>query len=173
VVLGHDLPVLQLVGIVVISLGLLSLALDGGRVSRSTPPALGAAVATGVSIAGYTVVDATAVRSTPVLVYATWMFLLQGPVMPVVALVRRGRRLGTQARPVLFAGLGGGVVSLVAYGLVLVAQTSGATAAIAALRETSIVIGAVIGTVFLGERFGTGRAIAAAVVAAGIVLVNL
>ena len=173
VVLGHDLPVLQLVGIVVISLGLLSLALDGGRVSRSTLPALGAAVATGVSIAGYTVVDATAVRSTPVLVYATWMFLLQGPVMPVVALVRRGRRLGTQARPVLFAGLGGGVVSLVAYGLVLVAQTSGATAAIAALRETSIVIGAVIGTVFLGERFGTGRAIAAAVVAAGIVLVNL
>jgi drug/metabolite transporter (DMT)-like permease len=173
VMLGHDLPVLQLVGIVVISLGLLSLALDGGRVSRSTLPALGAAVATGVSIAGYTVVDATAVRSTPVLVYATWMFLLQGPVMPVVALVRRGRRLGTQARPVLFAGLGGGVVSLAAYGLVLVAQTSGATAAIAALRETSIVIGAVIGTVFLGERFGTGRAIAAAVVAAGIVLVNL
>jgi drug/metabolite transporter (DMT)-like permease len=173
VVLGHDLPVLQLVGIVVISLGLISLALDGGRVSRSTLPALGAAVATGVSIAGYTVVDATAVRSTPVLVYAAWMFLLQSPVLPLIALARRGRGLGTQARPVLFAGLGGGVVSLVAYGLVLVAQTSGATAAIAALRETSIVIGAVIGTVFLGERFGTGRAIAAAVVATGIVLVNL
>jgi drug/metabolite transporter (DMT)-like permease len=173
VVLGHDLPVLQLVGIVVISLGLLSLALDGGRVSRSTLPALGAAVATGISIAGYTVVDATAVRLSPVLVYAAWMFLLQGPVMPLIALARRGRRVGAQARPVLIAGLGGGVVSIVAYGLVLVAQTSGATAAIAALRETSIVIGAVIGTVFLGERFGTGRAIAAAVVAAGIVLVNL
>jgi drug/metabolite transporter (DMT)-like permease len=173
VVLGHELPVLQLVGIVVISLGLLSLALDGGRVSRSTLPALGAAVATGISIAGYTVVDATAVRLSPVLVYAAWMFLLQGPVMPLIALARRGRRVGAQARPVLIAGLGGGVVSIVAYGLVLVAQTSGATAAIAALRETSIVIGAVIGTVFLGERFGTGRAIAAAVVAAGIVLVNL
>jgi drug/metabolite transporter (DMT)-like permease len=173
VVLGHELPVLQLVGIVVISLGLLSLALDGGRVSRSTLPALGAAMATGISIAGYTVVDATAVRLSPVLVYAAWLFLLQGPVMPVIALARRGRRVGAVARPVLVAGLGGGVVSLVAYGLVLVAQTSGATAAIAALRETSIVIGAVIGTVFLGERFGTGRAIAAAVVAAGIVLVNL
>ena len=173
VMLGHDLPGLQLVGIVVISLGLLSLALDGGRVSRSTLPALGAAVATGISIAGYTVVDATAVRLSPVLVYAAWMFLLQGPVMPLIALARRGRRVGAQARPVLVAALGGGVVSLVAYGLVLVAQTSGATAAIAALRETSIVIEAVIGTVFLGERFGTGRAIAAAVVAAGIVLVNL
>ncbi len=173
VVLGHHLPLLQLVGIVVISLGLLSLALDGGRVSRATLPALGAAVATGFTIAGYTVVDASAVATTPVLVYATWMFMIQGPVMPLVALVRRGRRLRTTTWPVLLVGLGGGVVSLAAYGLVLVAQTSGATAAVAALRETSIVIGAVIGAVFLGERFGKGRVVAAVVVVAGIVLVDL
>jgi drug/metabolite transporter (DMT)-like permease len=173
VLLGHHLPALQLVGIVVISLGLLSLALDGRRPSRATLPALGAAVATGIAIAGYTVVDATAVARTPVLVYATSMFLLQGPVMPLVALVRRGRRLRTTTWPVLLVGLGGGVVSLAAYGLVLIAQTSGATAAVAALRETSIVIGAVIGAVFLGERFGRGRVIAAVVVAAGIVLVDL
>ncbi|MDT7743379.1 MAG: hypothetical protein QOE59_2457 [Actinomycetota bacterium] len=173
VVLGHHLPALQLVGIVVISLGLLSLVLDGGRPSRATLPALGAAVATGISIAGYTVVDASAVATTPVLVYATWMFLLQGPVMPVIALVRRGRRLRMTTWPVLAVGFGGGVVSLAAYGLVLIAQTSGATAAVAALRETSIVIGAVIGAVFLGERFGKGRVIAAVVVAAGIVLVDL
>jgi drug/metabolite transporter (DMT)-like permease len=171
--LGHDLPAVQLVGIAVISLGLISLALDGGRLSRSSLPALGAAVATGVCIAGYTVVDATAVSTTPVLVYASWMFLLQGPVMPAVALVRRRRRLFTLSRPVLVAGLCGGVVSLVAYGLVLVAQTSGATAAVAALRETSIVVGAIIGTVFLGERFGIRRVAAAAVVAAGIVLVSV
>jgi drug/metabolite transporter (DMT)-like permease len=173
VVLGHDLPVLQLAGVLVISLGLVSLALDGGRPTRSTLPALAAAVATGFFIAGYTVVDAGAVSTTPVLVYATWMFLLQGPVLPLIAVVRRGRRLRTQTLPVLLAGLGGGVVSLAAYGLILVAQTSGATAAVAALRETSIVIGAIIGTVFLGERFGRGRIIAAAVVAAGIILINL
>ena len=41
------------------------------------------------------------------------------------------------------------------------------------LRETSIVFGAVIGTVFFGERFGVGRVVASAVVALGIVLVNL
>jgi drug/metabolite transporter (DMT)-like permease len=169
----EHLPPLQLVGIGVISLGLLSLALDGGRPTRASLPALGAALATGVSIAAYTVVDATAVSTTPVAVYAAWMFLLQGPVMPAIALIRRGRSLRTLSRGVTMAGLTGGVVSLAAYGLVLVAQTSGATAAIAALRETSIVIGAVIGTVFLGERFGRGRAISAAVVAAGIVLVDL
>ena len=104
VVLGHVLPVLQLVGIVVISLGLISLALDGGRLSRAALPALGAAVATGICIAGYTVIDAGAVSTTPVLVYAAWMFLLQGPVMPLIALLRRGPRLRTQAWPVLVAG---------------------------------------------------------------------
>jgi drug/metabolite transporter (DMT)-like permease len=173
IVLGHHLPTVQLVGIAVISLGLISLALDGGRLSRSSLPALGAAVATGVCIAGYTVVDAGAVSTTPVPVYASWMFLLQGPVLPAVALVRRRRSLFTQPRAVVLAGLGGGVVSLAAYGLVLVAQTSGATAAVAALRETSIVVGAIIGTAFLGERFGIRRVVAAAVVAAGIVLVNV
>ena len=173
VVLGHRPPVLQLVGIVVISLGLVSLALDGGRLSRATLPALGAAVATGICIAGYTVVDAAGVAAAPVVVYAAWMFLLQGPVLPVIALWRRDPGVLAQGRSVLVTGLGGGAVSLAAYGLVLVAQTSGATAAVAALREPSIVIGAVIGSLFLGERFGARRAITAAVVAAGIVLVDL
>ncbi len=173
VFLGHALPALQWLGIVVISLGLLSLAFDGTRLSPAALPALGAAVATGVAIAGYTVIDAAAVSTTPVPVYAAWMFLLQGPVLPAIALVRRGRRLVGQMRPVLLPGFGGGLVSIAAYGLVLVAQTSGATAAIAALRETSIVIGALIGAFFLGERLGIRRAIAAAVVAVGIVLVSL
>jgi drug/metabolite transporter (DMT)-like permease len=170
---GEHVPALQLVGIGVISLGLLSLALDGGRLTRASLPALGAALATGLSIAAYTVVDATAVATTSVPVYAAWMFLLQGPVMPAIALARRGRRLRTLGRGVVLAGLGGGLVSLAAYGLVLVAQTSGATAAVAALRETSIVIGALIGTVFLGERFGRGRVVAATVVTVGIVLVDV
>lgn len=150
VVLGHPLPALQAVGIVVISAGLLSLALDGGRPSRASLPALGAAAATGICIAGYTVIDATAVGTTPVPVYAAWMFLLQGPVLPAIAMARRGRDLASQVRAVWAAGIGGGLVSIAAYGLVLVAQTSGATAAVAALRETSIVIGALIGAFFLG-----------------------
>lgn len=173
VLFGGGLPWLELLGVAVISLGLVSLALDGGRLTRAALPALGAAVATGLFIAGYTLVDATAVATTPVAVYAAWMFLVQGPVMPVLAVVRRGRGLLRVRWSSLVIGFVGGLMSLAAYGLVLVAQTSGATAAVAALRETSIVIGAVIGTLFLGERFGWRRAVAAAVVVVGIVLVDL
>jgi uncharacterized membrane protein len=49
----------------------------------------------------------------------------------------------------------------------------GALAPIAALRETSIVFGALIGAVFLGERLGPRRAIAAAVVLAGVLLISV
>ncbi|WP_234807599.1 hypothetical protein [Mycolicibacterium bacteremicum] len=53
------------------------------------------------------------------------------------------------------------------------AQTGGALAPIAALRETSIIFGALIGSVFLGERLGARRAIAAAAVLAGVVLISI
>jgi uncharacterized membrane protein len=56
---------------------------------------------------------------------------------------------------------------------VLWAQTSGALAPIAALRETSIVFGALIGAIFLGERLGARRAVAAGVVLAGVLLIAL
>jgi drug/metabolite transporter (DMT)-like permease len=65
------------------------------------------------------------------------------------------------------------VLSLLAYGLVLWAQTHGALAPIAALRETSVVIGAVIGAVVFHEPFGRHRVVATLVVTAGVVLTNL
>jgi len=64
-------------------------------------------------------------------------------------------------------------MSLCAYGLVLWAQTMGPLAPIAALRETSIIVGAIIGAVFLGERFGRPRIAATVVVVAGILVLNL
>jgi drug/metabolite transporter (DMT)-like permease len=70
-------------------------------------------------------------------------------------------------------GLVGGTISLVAYSIVLWAQTTGALAPIAALRESSIVFGALLGAVFLGERMGRRRAAAAAVVVCGVVALAL
>jgi drug/metabolite transporter (DMT)-like permease len=77
------------------------------------------------------------------------------------------------SRTEVVAGLGGGVLSLAAYGLVLWAQTRGALAPIAALRETSVVIGAIIGAVVFHERFGRWRIVATVLVAGGVVLINL
>lgn len=173
VVLGDSLPATELAGILAISAGLIALVLVGGRPHRSDLPALSAAVLTGVMIATYTVVDGVGVAKTPLLAYIGWMFLLQGPPIAVIAVLRRrGGRLGPAVRSSAAAGIAGGVISLGAYAIVLWAQTSGALAAIAALRETSIVFGALIGALFLGERLGPRRSVAAAVVLVGVLLIS-
>jgi drug/metabolite transporter (DMT)-like permease len=79
----------------------------------------------------------------------------------------------SMTRNEVVVGLTGGVLSLIGYGLVLWAQTRGALAPIAALRETSVIIGAVIGAVVFHERFGRWRIVATVLVAGGVVLINL
>ena len=173
VLLAHALPISQLAGVLAISAGLIGLVLVGGRPGRKDLPALTAAVLTGFTIAAYTVVDGVGVMNAPLLAYTGWMFLLQGPPLAVIALVRRGRELPAAVRANAVPGVAGGTISMVAYTIVLWAQTSGALAPIAALRETSIVFGALIGALFLGERLGPRRAIAAGVVLAGVLLISL
>lgn len=169
-VLGQRLPPPELTGVLIISAGLISLVFLGARARLN---ALGAAFGTGLMIASYTVLDGVGVHHGPVLAYTAWLFLLQGPAMPLLAVVRRGRELPARLRPSLAVGLTGGMVSMAAYGLVLWAQARGALAPIAALRETSIIIGAIIGAIFFGERFGYKRAAASAIVVIGILLINL
>jgi drug/metabolite transporter (DMT)-like permease len=64
----------------------------------------------------------------------------------------------------------GGVASAAAYLLVLIAVRSAPLAEVAALRETSVVFGALAGWWLLGEPLGGTRVAAAAVIAAGVVL---
>lgn len=172
--LGHPLPPAELLGVLAVSGGLLGLVLVGGLPGRKQLPALGVATLTGLMIAGYTVVDGLGVNQAPLLAYSGWMFLLEGLPMPLIALARRrGDVLADSLRACAVPGLVGGVVALAAYTIVLWAQTSGALAPVAALRETSIVFGALIGSLFLGERLGHRRAVAAAVVLAGVLLISL
>lgn len=161
----------QLTGVAVASAGLVGLALWGIRGSGAAPQwaAIAAAVATGLSIAGYSVVDGLGVRdSGSSLGYIAWLMILEGLPIPLwVLAVRRGRFLA-DVRPFAVRGLLGGVLSIFAYGLVLWAQTRAALAPIAALRESSILVGAAIGTVFLKERFGAPRIAAAGLMVVGI-----
>ena len=165
--LGPDV----LVGVGLVVLGLVGVTLAGPPLTLGDRTGIATALATGVAIAGYTVVDGSAVSGgAPVLAYAGWLFLLQSWVVPIVAIARRGRRLPALARKQAFAGLGGGVVSMAAYGLVLLAQTSGALAAVAALRELSIAFGVLIGVFVLHEQAARKRLLPALVLTAGAVV---
>lgn len=171
-IVGQPMSGLEAVGVVTVSCGLLALAFAEGLPSRSDLPSIFAAVGTGCVIATYTVVDGVGVRRAgTVLGYASWIFMLQGLMLILVAAALRRRSLLADVRPHWLRGLTGGVVSILAYGLILWAQTKGTLAGIATLRETSILIGCLIGTLVFHERFGRTRLIASAGVVTGILLI--
>jgi drug/metabolite transporter (DMT)-like permease len=167
----EHLALLQIGGVVVVSAGLAFLVFAGGRPSRG---AFLAAIGTGLTIAAYTTVDGVGVRASASPVgYIGWLILLQSLCVPLFAVVRRRDVLLKQPRRILLSGLAAGALSVLAYGLVLWAQTRGALAPIAALRETSVIFGAIIATLVFREPFGRTRITATLLVVAGIVLLNL
>lgn len=169
---NERLGAVPLAGVAVLALGLMSLALSAGRLARPDLPAAGVAVLTGLTIAAYTIVDGLGVRTAhDPYAYAGLMFLLQGPVFPLIAVGRRPARLWRD-KPMVNRGLLAGTLLVVAYGTVLWAQSRAPLAEVAAIRETSVIFAALIGMAFLKERFGIRRVVAAAVIAAGIVLIT-
>jgi drug/metabolite transporter (DMT)-like permease len=156
-------------GIAVSCAGLTGVALWGLRGSRPNWAAIGAALATGLTIAAYTVVDGLGVReSGSSFGYIAWLMTVQGVVIPAYAAHHWRAELPVVLRPFMTLGLLGSALSVAAYALVLWAQTRAELAPIAALRESSIIVGAAIGAVFFKERFGVPRIAAAGLVVIGI-----
>ena len=91
----------------------------------------------------------------------------------VFVLLRRRARLATILRSTDgLKGIAGGVTAMLGYAIVLWAMNRGAMASVAALRETSVVFAALIGTLLLGEAFGARRIVAALGVALGVILLQ-
>ncbi|MGH3344070.1 MAG: EamA family transporter [Carbonactinosporaceae bacterium] len=158
-----------LAGIALINAGLFAL-LGNVRGQQDRRP-VAYAVGTGLFIASYTVSDGLGVRQADtVLGYIAWLFLLQGLAIPAYLFARRGGQAVAELRENLVPGVVGGLLSLGAYGLVIWAQTRGALAAVAALRETSVIVAAVIGAVMFREPFGRRRTAAAVLVTLGVIL---
>ncbi|MER0446253.1 EamA family transporter [Streptomyces sp. Edi4] len=166
----HETPnAWQAAGVAVSCAGLVGVALWGLRGSRPHWAAILAALATGLAIAGYTVVDGVGVRASgSSFGYIACLMLLQGLVIPACARYTRGPALAAQLRPFAARGLLGAALSVCAYALVLWAQTRAPLAPVAALRESSIIVGAAIGAVFFKERFGAPRIAAAGLLVVGI-----
>lgn len=173
-VLDERLGLADATGVALVSGGILCLAFAGGmpRGTEARPTAY--AVATGMTIAAYTVVDGLGARHTPsALSYVAWLSFLEGPWMLGLAFARRGASLWPAMRRTGARGVVGGVIATAGYGIVLWALTRGAMANVAALRETSVLFASLIGTVWLGEAFGARRLFAATLVVAGLLVMNL
>ena len=173
VLVGEHLTGGESVGVLLVSFGIASLALAKGlpRGEEWRPTLY--ALATGVTIAAYTVTDGLGVRAAGhSLSYIAWLNLLEGPWVMLFAIWVRGPKIVDHLRQYWWRGVGGGVVATVGYGLAIWALSVGGMAHVAALRETSVLFGALIGTIILRESFGIRRLIAAVLVVAGLLLMH-
>ncbi|XBQ16902.1 MAG: DMT family transporter [Oceanicaulis sp.] len=174
IVFSESLGVLDALGLAVASAALIAFAWpDRGRAPKAK--AVGFALAAASMTALYTVVDAGGARlaSSP-FVYAAWHFAISSIALTVTAVIRRGpSRYLTAARAGWRGALACASLAAVSYTLILWAYAHAEIAPMAALRETSIVFGAILAALILKEPFGARRAVLAAVLAGGLAALQL
>ncbi len=167
---AHEVPApLKMVGIVLVSLGVLAVGASPNAPLKATLWAL----LIGLCISSYSLVDALGARvGGDALVYVAWTSGVMGVPMIAFAFWKRGvRQMLRDAAVAPWRGIAIGIISFLGYGLVLWAQTFAPIAQVTALRETSVVFGALIAFFILRERLGLRRWIGAIVVAAGAGLI--
>jgi drug/metabolite transporter (DMT)-like permease len=149
-------------GVVAVGLGVL--LVRGARGSRRGL-ALGLVIAS--TIAGYTVVDRYGIRHAAAGPFLLLVMLGPALVYPYVVGVPRLRSALSPATVII------GAASGAAYLLVLLALRLASAPAVAAVRETSVVIATAAAALVLRERVGAPRLAGAALVAAGVALLAL
>ncbi|MGF1593671.1 MAG: DMT family transporter [Kiloniellaceae bacterium] len=170
---GEQLSAFGWGGIVLVSAGISILAFFSRGPSIPDPRSTFAAVATGLIIATYSVIDGVGVRlSGSPFGYMGWLFFTEFLVSLFVYL-RLRPQFTPEVRATLRVGYLGGFCAVAAYGLVIYANTLAPLGMVSALRESSVIIAALFGVVIFRERPWISRIAAAITVGAGILVLTL
>lgn len=169
-VLGDDLTGGAWAALVLVALGLASLVRPGAPRAE-----LGFALATAAVIATYTVIDTAGARRTGNgFAYGVALTLCTALTLSVAGAARgRARSFGRALRAAWPRYLLAGACLTGAYSVVLVAVRLAPVGYVATLRESSVVVGAVLGWLLLGEALGGRRTLSSVVVCAGLVALVL
>ena len=153
VLFGVHLNRIELLAILIIGAGIISLALVRQSDGMQNRNAAIIALITGAFIASYSLVDGLGARlAGHSLGFYCWLAIGNGLLMIVFLAMRSPQTLSTLPRRGLFMLFVGGGASFVAYAVVTWAFTQAPIALVTALRETSIVFALFIGVFFLKER---------------------
>ena len=170
--LGEHPSWIEIGGVVMVCGGVIAIGLSH-RTSDGAARGLSFALGTGFAIGIYTLIDASGVRAVPEpLTYVLWFFVAHGLSVLVTAPGIRGRAVVMEARRQWKLGIVLGVLSITTYGSAMLAYRFGATAQLAALRETSVLFGTALAMSFLGEHLTPRRWLAAGVIATGAILLQ-
>src|SRR3954468_1388593 len=158
----------QSLGVALVCAGIVAFAY-GRHDRRATLFALGNAVV----IAAYTLIDAKGARASgsPV-AYTMWFFVANAVVIYAYGGLRRGAEVPRYLARNWHRLLIGAVLTTGSYAIALWAMTRAPVALVAVLRETSVIFAALLGALFLREKFTRRRLFATGAVLAGLVMLR-
>lgn len=169
---NEPVSLLAWAGVIGICAGVLVLGLSGHALDNRRATYF--ALANAVVIAAYTVVDALGARASGnALQYVVALFVLDGWPFAAMVLARRGRAAWQYAKARWPMAMGGALASLGSYGIALWAMTRAPVATVAALRETSVLFAALLGSWLLKEKFTPRRALGTCVIVGGVMALRL
>ena len=165
-------------GVAALVAGVLAMGASGFAHGRINRPTILVALANSAVIAIYSVIDGQGARlsgasSAFAFAYNSWADALTALSYLPIILFLRGRAVVATFAQDWRRGLIGGLAAFFGYAIVVWAMTRAPIAAVAALRETSVVFAAIIGVAVLGEPFHAQRAIGVLVILAGVILLRV
>lgn len=172
-ILKESLTSLTMFGLAIVAVSLVAFGWQGKTAPKGWQSALGFAVLCGALTALYTVVDAKGIRlSGDHASYLVWFFVIDGIGIAVIVACLRGQALRAAIKPNLPAGVLAGGLSVISYGSALIAVSMAPVAKLAAIRETSVIFGAILAALWLKESFGLRRILLACSLAFGLMLMQ-
>ena len=171
---GEAVTPLTGAGILLLVIGIWATAISKERRFRLDGLTLFFALGTSVFVAAYTIVDGLGARvSGSPSGYAGLGFALDGALLLAVGIRMRGIGIIRTVAPYWKSGAVGAVLSAVAYWIVIWAMTLAPIAAVAALRESSILFVMLMSLFILKERVTWGRMAGGVLIVAGAAALRL
>ncbi|MCW5880137.1 MAG: EamA family transporter [Anaerolineae bacterium] len=176
-VMGVPLPWAGYLGVALLVMGIYVVSLPSwGNVHQPlrslAQPGAGWALAAGICIAGYSSFDKVGVTLVPPAAYNLWTFIaMTVAALPAVWRLEGPSRVVATVRAERWRVVLGGLFVMGTYFLVLWALARAPASYVTAVRSFSILFGAVWAARVLHERFGTARAVGAALAVAGLVVI--
>lgn len=164
---------LELIGVLVISFGIIILGFQNIKTFKNYLPTM-YALGTGLFIACYSITDGFGGRlSTSPLNYTAWLMILNAVIFSILLTIMNKpgvvKRVFSDEKKIFFIG---GTLSYTVYGTIIWAFTQASVPLVAALRETSIIFALLIGAIFLNEKLNMLKISAVLTIFFGVILLK-
>jgi drug/metabolite transporter (DMT)-like permease len=127
----------------------------------------------GITISLYSVIDKKGVSLVHPFVYIYLMFLISGMLLTPYMVTKKRESIREEWRRSRRNIIAVAFVDMFTYLLILVAMTISKVSYIASARSASIVFGALLGTLLLGEPYGQKRIMGSSLIVIGVALLGL